>query len=223
MRNDKESRWLNARVGNFTASQIYKLMGKGKDGKVFSDGATTYIYSIVAEMLTGDSASSDLSGVRAIEWGNNHEKEALEAYKVATGIENINYFGKEDPVFFPLDDLPAGGSPDAIIEIEELLLEIKCPYTSENHIRYKLINDPDKLKEKHLDYYTQIQMNMIVTNTQKADFISYDPRFIEFADRIHILRVPQDRKFCTELRERINKAIEVRNYLYNTLKDRRAS
>ena len=214
MKNEKEEKWLNARIGNFTASNCHKLLvsGKSKD-KIFGETAMSYILEVTAEMLTGESAPYATS--RSIEWGNEHEAEAMAAYISKTGKQNVHYFGKENPVFFPLKDIPAGGSPDGLIE-NERVVEIKCPYNTSNHIENCMM-DLETFKKERKEYYAQCQMLMIVTNTLYADFCSYDPRIINDDLKLFILEVPFDVDFCNNLLNRIKLAVSLRNDIFKRI------
>jgi len=210
----QESKWLNDRIGNFTASNIHKLMVSGKPkGNIFGDGAMTYIVEIVGEMLTGES-KPDISKIREIEWGNAHEQEAMAAYIARTG-KNVLYFGKGNPVFFPLLDLPAGGSPDGLIE-NKRVIEIKCPYDTANHVKNSILT-LDGFKKERKNYYAQIQLNMIVTNVMTADFCSYDPRMLKDQHKLRILEIPLDMEFCKNMIERIRMAAKLRDGIYNRM------
>ena len=208
----KEQKWLNDRLGNFSSSECYKLLvsSKTKD-KLFGDTAMTYIYEKVAEMLTGECEPQAKSA--SLDWGINHEREAFDAYIEKTGRTNVHIFGTENPVFFPLKDFPAGGSPDGLIE-NERVIEVKCPYTSKVHVE-NCIMTLEEFKKERKEYYVQCQINMIVTNTLKCDFCSYDPRVINEDHQLSVLEIPFDREFCDNLMKRIEKAAQLRNEIYN--------
>lgn len=210
---NKEFTWLNNRLGFFTASNIYKLLTTERGGSGFGKVARGYILEIVAEMITGEREPQVCS--KSIEWGNNHEAEAIEAYRVGTGQKNVIYFGKENPVFFPINDMPAGGSPDGLIE-NERVIEVKCPYNTANHIE-NCIMSVDEFKTERKEYYAQIQLNMIATNTMLADFCSYDPRVIDDDRKLAILEIPFDKAFCESMIKRIEEAATERNRVYNAV------
>ena len=211
--------WESERLGKFSASQIHRLLVSGKTkNRLFGDTALSYIYEIVAEMFTGESKASVSS--RAIEWGSENEAEAIEAYREHTG-RNVTYFGKENPVFFQIKDMPVGGSPDALIE-DKRVIEIKCPYDSANHIENSIMT-VEEFKQKRKEYYAQVQMLMIVTNVMTADFCSFDPRVINDAYRLSVLEVPFDKAFCDNMLMRIREAAMIRNDIYNRLIRREAA
>ena len=214
----QEKQWLNDRLGYFTASQIYRLLTTERGGSGFGQTAMTYIMEIVAEMLTGEGKAQVSS--KSIEWGNDHEAEAMDMYIDGTGRKAM-YFGKENPVFFPINDLPAGGSPDGLIE-NKRVIELKCPYDTANHIE-NCIMTLEEFKKNRKEYYAQVQLNMIATNVMTADFCSYDPRIIDEDRRLSILEVSYDRLFCDNMMDRIREAANIRDRIYRTVLMKKAA
>jgi len=206
----QEKRWLNDRIGNFTASQIYRLLVTERGGSGFGQTAMTYIMEIVGEMLTGEGKPSPSS--KAMDWGAGHESEAMEMYTECTG-RKVLYFGTSNPVFFKINGIPAGGSPDGLIE-NKRIIEIKCPYDTANHIENSIMT-LDEFKKNRKEYYAQVQLLMIATNTMYADFCSYDPRIIDDNHRLSVLEIPFDKTFCQNMLARIEAAVSVRNDIYN--------
>ena len=213
----QENKWINDRLGQFSASQVYRLLVTERGGGGFGQTAMTYIMEIVAEMLTGERKPSASS--RSIEWGNDHEAEAMAAYIAATG-RNVLYFGRNNPVFFPINNIPAGGSPDGLIE-NKRVIEIKCPYDTVNHIENSIMT-LDEFRSKRKEYYAQLQLNMIATNTMIADFCSYDWRIIDDSRKLSILEVPYDNAFCVKMIDRVRQAAVVRDGIYKTFKRKAA-
>ncbi|KKM83876.1 hypothetical protein LCGC14_1304840, partial [marine sediment metagenome] len=137
----------------------------------------------------------------ALDWGTDHEAEAIEFYENTTGLRII-----EAP-FIPMKGYEdyAGGSPDGFIEGENGIIEAKCPFISANHIAALIEkNIPKKVYAK---YYTQIQFNMMVTETDHCDFISYDPRMIKDEHKIFVQRIPRDVEYIAKIRSRLTAAI----------------
>lgn len=181
--------WKAERLGKFTASEIHKLLG---DGKV----RDTYIFEKATEILTGEPVS-DLSGMKALEWGKKHEKEAYTLWEGGTK----GFLGEK---FFPLNEW-AGGSPDG--KIWEQVIEVKCPFNSSNHLQNLQMETPTDLLKLHKDYYAQVQFNMICTKMESGVFISYDPRFIETRKQLKILAIPKDNDYQNLILERLESAI----------------
>lgn len=206
--------WEQERLGKFTSSEIYKLMksGKGKD-KYFADTATTYIKSKLAELITGE-RTPDVSS-NAIEYGRSMEPEAFEVFKRLRPELNPVHFGISVPKFFPFGDF-AGGSPDGQTS-DNGIIEIKCPYNSTNHIEHLLLETQEDFKEYTPAYYWQVQANILFTGTDKAYFISYDPRVVEFTHRIKVLLITRDITDQIEIENRIFKAAELLSDYLNKL------
>jgi len=163
--------WFEQRLARFTASQINKIIGKKED---LTKGALTYIVERVAEHILGD--NNDNFETMAMVWGTDHEPEAVELYELTTGY-NVVKCG-----FVEYGD-HAGGSPDGLVD-DDGIIEVKCPYSTKNHILYGLIQEDSDIPD---DYYWQMMMNMKITGRQWCDFVSYDPRceYSIFIYRIH--------------------------------------
>lgn len=204
--NEKE--WKSERLGKFSASEIGKLMIKGRSkDQYFGDGAITYIESRAAEIFN-QLPVTDLEGMKAIEWGNQHEAAAALAFSEKIGVE-IEYFGKSNPTFYPYEPVKlwAGGSPDGIVPTEKAGLELKCPENSTQHIKFWRMKEAIDLKDEKPLYYGQVQFNMMCTGYRKWYFVSYDPRPLELRVQLKILEVPYDATYCKELDERLKKAV----------------
>ena len=211
-----EKQWKSERLGKFSASEIGKLMVKGRSkDQYFGDGAITYIESRAAEIFTQEPVR-DLEGMKAIEWGNLHEAEAAVAFAEKTGF-NIEYYGKSNPKFYPYEPVKqwAGSSPDGIIPAEEAGFELKCPESSTQHIKFWRMKEAEDLKDEKPIYYGQVQFGMMCTGYKKWYFVSYDPRPLSPEVRLKILVVPYDAAYCKELDERLRKAVaELRTIIF---------
>lgn len=204
--NEKE--WKSERLGKFSASEIGKLMVKGRSkDEYFGDGAITYIESRAAEIFNQEPVR-DLEGMKAIEWGNQHEGAAAALFAERMQLE-IEYYGKSNPKFYPYEPVKqwAGGSPDGIIPKEKAGLELKCPENSTHHIKFWRMKSGADLKEVNKIYYGQVQFNMMCTGYKKWYFVSYDPRPLSPEVRLKVLSVPYDAAYCKELDERLKKAV----------------
>jgi len=162
--------WFNARVGKFTASEIYKLMTQpqtkaARENGELSETTKTYIMGKVAEEMAGVEQTTNSA---ATDWGVDHEAEACNLYAemMDSRVDSVG--------FIPYGD-HAGGSPDGICS-RFGVIEIKCPYNFENHVQNLLIADEDDLFKQRKPYWWQLQMNMIVSGKEEGMFISYDPR-----------------------------------------------
>lgn len=186
--------WQVERLGKFTSSKIGSLMskGRGKDQE-WGQMAMSYIYTKIAEKMTG--VPHYIPETRAMEWGNDHEAEAIEKYNEITG-NNATPMGK---VFVKFND-NCGGSPDGFVD-EDGVIEVKCPYNSANHIETFIERTVKK------EYFYQCQGNMLFSDREWCDFISYDPRMPKDMQLV-VIRVERDNDVCDAIAERIQKAAE---------------
>lgn len=185
--------WENIRAGRFTSSEWYKLMSFGKrpmtetelkarpktgkgskttqviDITKFSDTGYTYINQKVAEVLTGKPKRP--SYAYPLVYGKETEPEAVEYFEMRTGLKC------EETGFQCFGD-HAGGSPDRLIGDTDLL-EVKCPYESENQVAYLMLTDHWDLKNNYPDKYWQIVTQLWFTGRERAHWCSFDPRMIK--------------------------------------------
>lgn len=174
---NQQQQWMEERCGKFTASEIYKLLAKGRaKDKYFGDVAETYIRQKVAEILTMEPNNGGRANVYAMEWGNAHEAEAVARFEKESGF-TVEYFGGANPKFFEYSDF-SGGSPDGLVG-DTAIIEVKCPYNSAEHLAHIMLNDEKELKDYAHEYYWQMVWNMIVTKRTVATFISHDPRYAD--------------------------------------------
>ena len=204
--------WKTNRIGVFTASNVHKLLISNRSGKGFGKTALDYINEVVAELLTGKSENETYS--KAIEWGCATEADAMAAYIDKTK-KSVEYFGKENPVFFKIEDLPAGASPDGLIK-DERIVEAKCPYNSANHIENMSLT-AESFKTERKEYYAQIQLCMYATGVKLADFVSFDPRILSDENKLFILEIPYNEEFVNNLLERIKEASELLKSIYKSI------
>ena len=190
--------WQSLRLGKFTASEVYKLLVRGKSKDVvFGEVAMTYIKDKACEILTGE--TEQLSS-KAMEWGTYQESYAIAAYTKQYG--EVEYYGNNSPVFIEYSEY-SGGSPDAISETH--LIEAKCPYRSVNHLENLLLT-PETFPKKRHEYYAQMQFNMLLTKKELAHFVSYDPRMACEEQQLAVIEIPADKEFQNLLTERIGLA-----------------
>jgi len=190
--------WNLARVGRFTASEMYKLMTdpRSKEDKAagkLSESAQTYVKQKVAEVLTGQPKSE--SYAYPLVYGKELEPQAIEYFVKRTG------FTYEPAMFVPFGD-HSGGSPDGYINDTDLI-EVKCPFQSENQVDYLMLTDQYDLKRNHPNHYWQCMSNLLFTDKEKLHFVAYDPRMENEKHRmVHIEIKPVSEDF-----ERISKKL----------------
>lgn len=195
--------WFAERCGKVTASRVSDLMAKTKSS--WGASRANYMAELIAERLTGQVAESYTNA--AMQWGQEHEQQARDAYSFYTGQD----VGQAGFVPHPTID-EFGASPDGIAS-EDGLVEVKCPNTA-THIETLIAG---KIPEK---YQTQMQSQMSCTGHQWVDYVSFDPRLPErlrlFTKRL--LRSPETiaeierdvHDFLNELNQRIA-ALELLN------------
>lgn len=227
--------WYLLRKGKLTASEIYILLANHREDMTeeeieqfkkdnpksrvrtkdvpFSQGTFSYLDGKIAEQFMPNDAFLEYMEdcaphSRAMDWGTLMEDSARSRYQNDTGNEVL------DAPFVPLKGFEkfAGGSPDGIIRSGGII-EIKCPFSPAIHLKHFLYETADDLKEDNLQYYCQIQYNMICVEREFGagvtfgDFISYDPR-ISKSKQLKVLRIPKDEDIQRQLLERTKLAVE---------------
>ncbi|XP_050516457.1 uncharacterized protein LOC126891323 [Diabrotica virgifera virgifera] len=153
--------WYIARKFRLTSSNF---------GAVISAGLKNKFPSSLFKTLLGE---YNLDGIKAIQWGRTHEKDAVDCLKQDYQL-NIRPTG----IWLSRSGL-LGASPDGLIDEEEATLEIKCPYSFRNdQLSEKLRNnnkyiifydDVGNLRvNKNHHYYHQIQGALHILNRKKC-------------------------------------------------------
>ncbi|MEB0262877.1 YqaJ viral recombinase family protein [Mucilaginibacter sp. 10I4] len=217
--------WKEVRLGRFTSSEIHKLFQGGKRSltpeelkgrekgdlrrtadTLFGEGALTYIKVKIAEILTGEAKEATST---SMDWGLSLEADAIQCYaKNKNAKPELSGFYTFNSIY--------GGSPDAEIG-NDGILEVKCPFASENHISIMLCKSVEELRNFNEAYYTQPQGNMFVTGAKWCDFISYDPRCKNEKFRIKIIRIDRDENLIKDMVFRLEKAADIMNDYFNDL------
>lgn len=172
----RTSEWFALRAGKVTGSCAKDMLAKvqrGGEAVVRRD----LRYKLISERLTGVSQEDGFINA-AMQWGLDHEAEAVAAYEAA-------FSRFVDPIgFVEHDSLPVGTSPDGFIGIDGLL-SVKCPKTA-THIRY--------LRERvePAEHVAQNTHELWLTGRQWIDFVSYDPRLPDGL-RLFQIRVTRSR------------------------------
>lgn len=200
---DQYNEWLTDRLGKFTASEIWKLTEKGRGGEYFGKGAKTYIRQKAAEILTQEPVNGGRANISSLEWGSAHEFEACKKFEEVTGL-SASYLGGANPKFYDYTAF-SGGSPDGLTS-DKMVLEIKCPYNSGEHVEHLLLNSAEDLKDYYPEAYWQIMFNIICTDSEGGYFISYDPRFAEHPLRLKYITIEKDEAAIALLKERLTEA-----------------
>ena len=178
----RTAEWLALRCGKVTASKIADLMARTQKG--WGASRANYAAQLVCERLTGNVEQSYTNA--AMQWGNDWEAAAREAYglKVGEFVAEVGFV--EHPDAF----IASGASPDGLVG-DDGLVEIKCPNSATHIATLRGEPIPDK-------YIKQMQWQMACTERQWCDFASFDPRLPD-AMQLHIQRVPRDEALIDEM------------------------
>lgn len=205
---------LKLRLGKFTGSEIYKLMGVEGFGKT----GETYISEKAAEFLTGEPIKAPFESA-ATQWGIEHELEAQLYFEAATKTKVM--------ASDTLQNEYICGTPDGIIDYprgvyerkkeSDTGFEIKCPYNSGNHLKNFLMQNQGDLLKLRPEYYWQCVAYMWLTGFEKWKFCSYDPRF-KGDKRMLILNIELDKGHFELLKNRVIEATEIFNEIILKLK-----
>lgn len=178
--------WFQARLGIPTASMFDKVLTP--TGKA-SAQAGVYANTLIADWLCGAPAESFES-----EWmkrGTELEPQARAFYEMEcnTTVPQVGFVTNE------IGNGVIGCSPDGLPDAGGLL-EIKCP-APHTHVGYLI---DGKLPTK---YKPQVQGQMLVTETEWCDFLSYHP----LMDPV-LIRVERDDEYIRDLTVALNKLLD---------------
>ena len=164
--------WKAERIGKITASRVKDIKAKPKKGQALN--AT--MLKLLTERLTGE--IEDVYVNQAMQWGVDHEPDAIASYENVTGRFVVGCG------LIPHPAIPmSGASPDGLIG-DDGLIEVKCPNTT-THINTLLTNQvPD-------EYLPQITWQLACTGRKWCDFVSFDPRLDENLQTV-IIRINAD-------------------------------
>ena len=187
--------WFKVRYGLITGSGVFKLLKGGKT-------AATYKEKLIFERTNAFEYEGGFTPP-ACQWGIDHEDEAKTMYKLTRCVDIF------EPGFVVKWPGSFGVSPDGLIG-DDGLIEVKCPYNPDVHLKTLLTR---KIENKY-GYYTQMQAQMLATDRQWCDFVSYDPRQ-EDLNQLVIIRVERDEQEILK----ITKAIAAtENEIHDTTK-----
>ena len=199
----RNMQWQMERLGRFTSSRYKDLLqtGRKKDER-FGNTCMRYVYEKIGEILA--QAPHTITS-QAMEWGTDNEQNAADQYEIISG-------NKVKPVGFVKFGEFAGGSPDGEIIGGKGIIEIKCPFNPSNHVRTLVTNEVPE------EYIAQMQGNMMCTDAEFCDFISYDPRILEKSLQLVIVRVDRDEAIIKTIKDRIEEVVILMKEIMETLK-----
>src|SRR3990167_1480765 len=163
-----------SRTGNFTSSQIGKLMTYGKDGKSFGKPALTYIDERNMERRLGRSLQTEISS-RPTSWGHTLEG-------VVFNILETNYkLSSDETITHPTIPFFCG-RPDGVKYEEggkiDAVFDFKSPFTLKSFCLLVDAKNIETLRETHPEgdtYYWQIVANSILTGAKFGEIIVFVP------------------------------------------------
>lgn len=154
--------WMALRAGKLTGSCAKDMLAKVKSGEAAA--RRDLKFKLLAERLSGTSQEDGYVNA-AMQWGTDHEAEAIGVYEALRGV-------LVDPIgFVEHDTLPVGTSPDGFVN-DDGIVSIKCPKTS-THISY-LRGGVEPPEHAHQNTH-----ELWLTERAWIDFVSYDPRLPE--------------------------------------------
>jgi len=153
-------KWYFDRLGKITASKFSVALNIIKEGSK-SKGKTrkAYMIELAVERLTNTKTEGYTD--KDMEWGITTEPQARCAYELDKKVQ------VEQVGFIEIDGM-IGCSPDGLVG-DDGLVEIKCP-KSTTHLH---TFDSGQVPAIHK---AQLQGQMMVTNREWVDFVSFDPR-----------------------------------------------
>lgn len=183
--------WHQQRLGRFTASEIYKLMGI----KALGLTGQSYAFDKAVEELFGEVEENFVS--YDMERGIELEPLAFAKFKE---LKSFDFIDVTECGFFNLGD-NAGASPDGLVG-EDAILEIKCPKAN---TFFKLVAT-NEIDDKYL---YQMQMQMLATGRNKAHFFNY--YIFEGLEYWHEIIIDKDEAICEKILNRIFEAETIKN------------
>lgn len=161
--------WFRARRGRCTASKRAETIAVGR-----AAGWKTMLTDVNYEL--SPRYSRDGFSNEAMQWGNDHENEALANAELELDADIF------EPGFLLHPKYSyAGATPDFFLG-SDTTGQIKCPYNSDNHTKYIYG------AELNSTYHHQVQWEAWCSQRPKIIFISYDPRQ-PIVTRTHVMRL----------------------------------
>lgn len=149
-------RWFQAKLGVLSGSRASEIVAK-----VDSQTRLSYMCELVGQVCT---SSCEEINAKALDWGKQYEAASRAYYELANDatITEVGFIFKDE-------EFREGCSADGLVT-DVRGLEIKCPYATENYIKFLIAA---KIKP---EWKWQNQFNMRVTGAKIWDFAQYDPR-----------------------------------------------
>lgn len=177
--------WFDLRCGRITASKFKDAMSTKSTA-----GYKGLINNAVGEILSGTIEPTYTNDI--MQRGIDLESEAAGVYEEHkdTPIDIIGFVTNND-----IHPDYVGVSPDRIIQLDNGLVEIKCPLMK-THIGYLSSRTMPSM------YKWQVQGQLLITGADYCDFMSYYPNLKPF-----IIRIQKDEQMQKELKTRLDESV----------------
>ena len=187
--------WHKMKLGKISASSFYKLLGT-------KAARNKYICELASERITSSKSDSKEYTNFHMQRGNQFEEAVREAYKHKTfyEVEQVGLIQLNDDVVC---------SPDGLVDANGLI-EIKVP-DSYNYIAQVLDIAKNGIKGVPNEYYTQMQVNLYISNRQWCDYVLYNPKYAAVGNGLFIYRVERDMVYKDTIEIAINESIKTIN------------
>lgn len=194
----RTEQWFKMRLGVITASKAKDFLAGDN-----TDTYGNYIAEKAAELLTGE-LPEEISA-KPLEWGRQHESSALAAFSFITGlaVEQVPFIYKDLTGSF-------GCSPDGICS-DGGGLELKCPWSSREYIKFVRDNMPKPEEVK------QVQFSMWVSGADHWHVAKYDPRFK--ARQLHSIVIKRCEKTMQAFDAKAETALRDLQEIYEAFKE----
>lgn len=159
------------RVANFSSSSIYKLLPPKRGNEPFLAVGRTYIQEKIWEARSGLPIDSEATAL-PMSWGNLMERYL---FKYILGPEYADTNNIER--FYHKDIEHWSGVPDSIKQLEQKVVEIKCPWTRRSF--FACVDAAEKgweaFKEAKPEWAWQLVSNSELTGFNTVEFIVFMP------------------------------------------------
>lgn len=163
------------RIGNFTSSEIYKLMSNGKAKDSLGKPALTYIQEKNYERWLGCSLGIE-TNAKPLTWGKHLESRVFDLLGIEYTIHSHDTIKHKDIDCW-------SGSADCIkVTDVRTVIDIKCPFTRKAFCEMNDLRTPMDLMEYAPEYYWQLVSNSIINDCTHAELVVYMPYLSELEE-----------------------------------------
>lgn len=178
------------RAGNFSSSNISKLMSKGRGNfslENIGSPFTTYVEEKYFERMLGRSLNTE-NNARSTAWGTLVEEQAFTKMGLQYSlVSKERYYHEIYKDYW-------NGMPDILTD--DIVGDIKSPWTLKSFCQLvKAIENVETFKEEYSEYYWQLVSNSILTGRNTALIVVYLP-FKEDLQEIKELANNGENKFA---------------------------